>query len=434
MIKPIQILSDLISTTAHTVKVSGIVDNLDGTYTLSVDNTYYLHDFSKIIINSNNYTVKSFVLNKTLLISGAVLPSVDSFVLDSPLFVHGTPKKVNGELKLNQGQKYPFIWLLEFLDADYDDSYSSAINTTLDLNLFFLTDINFPDWDINQHYANAVEPMANEIDFIIKVFKKRRDLFGEFTSHKVTNHVNFGEYITNQGFDKQILTDQVSGSQLKIDLPYVVDVCESSSPIISICNPVSIYENNIFKEYVQAGGSFYYSTTAGGNAIQVIKNSLGFVLYTNTIPSGTSQDQPISDGTNTLNGGAISGITAQGNKAFTLKDDLGVTITPTILLDSITNFDMQIPSTVTCASATQITTDSAGNNLYNDTIASGGTNTRAITDGNITNSDGSITIPILAQGIEVLPDETYNIYVDGALESSTTSPTLKNETINIVWQ
>jgi hypothetical protein len=349
MIKPIQILSDVITTTAHTVNISSIVDNGDGTYTLTVDNTYYLHAKTKITINSVLYTIDSFVLNSTLVLSGVSVPTVDSFVLDAPTVVHGTPTKVNGEWQLNPDKKYPLIWILEFLKAGYDDKFTSAINATLDLNIFFLTDINYTDFDISQHQTNAIDPMANEIDFIIKVIKKRRDLFGEIEAHDVYGHANFGEYITNKGYDKQILTDQVSGCQLELSLPYVVDVCENSSVVVSICNPVSIYENAVFKEYVQAGGSFYYTTGA-------------------------------------------------------------------------------------CLDATDIIEDSATNVLYTNTIASGGSNTQTITDSTVDSSASGYSVNVLAQGSLVLPDTTYDVYVDGVLESTATIETLVNQTINITWQ
>ena len=281
MIKPIQILSDVISTTAHTVNISSIVDNGGGSYTLLVDNTYYLHNLSKLTIDSNDYRVKSFILNNTLVITGTVLPTVDVFILPSPIFVHGTPKKVSGELTTKQVKEYPLIWLLEFLDADYDDDFNSSITTVLDLNLFFLTDIHFENWDLTTHTTQAIDPMSNEIDFLIKIFQKRTDLFGEFTGHTVIDHVNFGEYITNQGYDKQILTDQVSGSQLKITLPYVVDVC-NDTVIVSNCLPVTITENSIFKELVPSGGSFNYNT--GSCADGVAENS--DATFQTNVPSG----------------------------------------------------------------------------------------------------------------------------------------------------
>lgn len=55
-------------------------------------------------------------------------------------------------------------------------------------------------------------------------------------------------------------------------------------------------------------------------------------------------------------------------------------------------------------------------------------------DATVENSDSSYSNTVASGGTLILPDETYNIYVDGVLESSITSPALKNETINIIWQ
>jgi len=348
MIRPIQILNDLIASTAHTLKVSQVVDNLDGTYTLDVNFTYYLNSQRTITINSVDYRIKSFVLNESITIIGTVLPVTTSFDIDSPRFLHGTPKKVNGEMINESTKEYPFIWLLEFLEADYDDNFNSAITVVLDLNLFFLTDVYQSNWDINAHYSQAIDPMANEIDFFIRTIQKRRDLFGEIEAHNVTNHVNFGEYIVNKGYDKKILSDNLSGSQLKMSLPYVVDVCIGDLPIISRCAPVSIYKDLVFEQFVPSGGRFDYSGATCLDATDIIKNSAGTTLYTNVIPSGDTNNQTILDST-------------------------------------------------------------------------------------VENSDSSFTDTVLAEGTIVLSDTTYEVYVDGNLESSTTLPSLVNQTINITW-
>jgi len=312
MILPIKILSDVISTTEHKLTISSVITNVDGTFTLYVDYTYYLNSQRSITIDGVVYRITDFALNESLTIKGSIIPTATEFTITPPVFKHGTPKKVDGEIANQNTKEYPFIWLLEFLDIDYNDRFEDAETITPDLNLFFLTDTYYQDWDIDKHYTEAIHPMLNEIDFFIRTIKKRRDLFGELESHTVTNHVNFGEYITNKGYDKQILNGQLSGCQLKIALPYVVDVC-NTMPIVSICNPVSIYENNVFKEYVQAGGSFYY-TTGGGDATQIIDDSNGNTLYTNVIPSGTTETQIINDSTVTNSDASYNAnILAEGN-------------------------------------------------------------------------------------------------------------------------
>ena len=313
MILPIQILNDVITTTEHKLTISNVITNIDGTFTLYVDYTYYLNSQRSVIIDGVTYRIKSFNLNESITVTGSIIPTATEFTIEPPVFKHGTPKKVDGEISNTNTKSYPFIWLLEFLDIDYNDRFEDTENVTPDLNLFFLTDTYYQNWDIDQHYTEAIHPMLNEIDFFIRTIKKRRDLFGELERHTVTNHVNFGEYITNKGYDQEILNGQLSGCQLKISLPYVVDVC-NTMPVVSICNPVSIYENNVFKEYVQAGGSFYYNSTGGGDATQIIEDSASNVLYTNVIPSGDTETQVITDATVTNSDASYNAnILAQGN-------------------------------------------------------------------------------------------------------------------------
>lgn len=59
-----------------------------------------------------------------------------------------------------------------------------------------------------------------------------------------------------------------------------------------------------------------------------------------------------------------------------------------------------------------------------------------IPDTDIENSSGSYTasLPSADPTAFVLPDTTYEVYVDGVLQGSSTAPTLENNTINIVWQ
>lgn len=52
----------------------------------------------------------------------------------------------------------------------------------------------------------------------------------------------------------------------------------------------------------------------------------------------------------------------------------------------------------------------------------------------VTNSDGTFTHSIPSGDTYILPDTTYNVYVDEILQNSITAPTLAATEINIVWQ
>ena len=55
----------------------------------------------------------------------------------------------------------------------------------------------------------------------------------------------------------------------------------------------------------------------------------------------------------------------------------------------------------------------------------------ACKEATVKNSDQSYTTTVASGGTLVLPDTTYNIYVNGSLNQSFDLPTLKDETINI---
>lgn len=78
-----------------------------------------------------------------------------------------------------------------------------------------------------------------------------------------------------------------------------------------------------------------------------IKDSNGNTLYVKIVSSGGAVVQTIQDGTNTLNGSSIAGISAEGTKSITLKDNLGATINPVILVNTKTNLELQISSSST---------------------------------------------------------------------------------------
>ena len=54
--------------------------------------------------------------------------------------------------------------------------------------------------------------------------------------------------------------------------------------------------------------------------------------------------------------------------------------------------------------------------------------------GTVENSDGSYTATVPSGGLLILPDTTYNVYLNGLLVGTETGITLADFDINIVWQ
>ena len=140
------------------------------------------------------------------------------------------------------------------------------------------------------------------------------------------------------------------------------------------CSPVQVFKDGILVATIPSGGVYEYVSDTYSYSII---NSVGGTLYSGTLNEDFTQ--------------------IIGDATATLKDSLGNVLSVTeILAEGVA--DIEAPD------ATIQNTDMT----YFDSLPSGSTNTIA--------------------------DTTYNIYVNSLLTQTTTIPSLKNETINIIWQ
>ena len=107
---------------------------------------------------------------------------------------------------------------------------------------------------------------------------------------------------------------------------------------------------------------------------------------------------------------------------FTIRDNSGICDLPMVGYD----FDQIVESG--CAGV-----DFYVNGLFIETLPSGSIYDYISTcaDATIENSDATYTANVASGGNLVLPDETYEIYVNGVFDSSVTLPTLGTNTLNI---
>ena len=258
-LKPIEIFIDTISSVAHRINISSVVSLGSNQYRLNTNNTLYLRPLKKVLIDGVEYVVDDFEINSYITVSatdGSDTPvTVDFFDIDAPLFLFGNPKMVSGELikRINNGNgSWPYIWLVEISNTSGTLDPAAAVTQTPSFNLFFLDSNDYENWSIQQHYDNDIYVMSNYINFVLSILKSRRDVYEtDSITYTTTNHVNFGDYIVDEGMNERILNDNVTGVQLQVDLPIIIQTCKDVSitancPIItetfngaSISSPVS---------------------------------------------------------------------------------------------------------------------------------------------------------------------------------------------------
>jgi len=248
-VNPINILKQVLESVTLTVTIDSVDALGSGSYKLNTKETYYLRTLKQVTIDGVDYQVTDFSINEFITVkalSGDVPVTASSFTIDQPLFVWGNPKMVSAELvkrTQNGTAIWPYLWAVEISNTQRNLDPAAAVTHTPSFNLFLLDSSNKEDWTISQHYDNAVYTLNNYIDSFISLLKSRRDLFDtDSISFTVTNHVNFGDYIVDEGMNELILNDQITGIQLEIDIPFTISTCKDVE-ITPNCTP-STYQNS----------------------------------------------------------------------------------------------------------------------------------------------------------------------------------------------
>tara|TARA_R100000656_G_scaffold106522_1_gene78630 strand:- start:128 stop:850 length:723 start_codon:yes stop_codon:yes gene_type:complete len=215
------------------------VHNITFTATETQFDTCKTHHVTKgnfITINGVPYKVKDFEINTWISVTGIVPLPFTQYTILPPNFFNGTPMQVQNVLaNIRQWRdKLPMVYLLEVIKEQRFNSRTDKLDRIADLRLFMLMSSNFEDWDVSQHYDLAIEPMDNFLDDFIYALRNNARV-GEFNEYETINRANFGVYISKP--DKRsgkyednitkLIDENVSGVELKIDLPITKDPCFS---------------------------------------------------------------------------------------------------------------------------------------------------------------------------------------------------------------
>ena len=192
---------------------------------LKVCNLMYIREQSKVKINNIEYTVKSVdEENKEITIAGIIPVNPGDYIQGGTVhYFHGTPIATANQLvQIQQVQnKTPLLYLLEVISDRFDEDPESSIDRESDMNLFFLDEANFKDWDTDQHYSGAIKPMSN-LATMFKEHLKTSIGIGVIDESTMSYHAKFGLSIRNEsGHLKNLFPETFSGVQLRIKIPFL---------------------------------------------------------------------------------------------------------------------------------------------------------------------------------------------------------------------
>ena len=217
-----KLLEPIFNSIYNVVTLDSVTDNLNGTFTLFTCNTKWVTIGSTLTIGLNTYIVKDLVCNESILVSGVAMPLVFSFEIALPFVFRGTIIATSEELNnINLSwNKFPMIYVHDIIVEKYSFDATSIVERESELNLYFLVDSDNQNWLTKDHYNYAISPMRNLLFAFIDALDTSISV-GLYSNGEVFNHAKFGVYFADKGHEKKIFNDDLSGTQLKITIPFL---------------------------------------------------------------------------------------------------------------------------------------------------------------------------------------------------------------------
>ena len=222
------ILSEIVASLSWDIPIINIVDNSDGTYDLEVCDTHHQSNNNcRITLDGKKYRIVGVETNEKIVIkevtSGSGPPNITTFPLAAPKFFHGTALDVGMEMVdiQNVKDKVPFVYMHERFTERYDVDRTSSIDRIANLRLFLMDQATIQKgWKTDEHYDNVIDAMQNLHRDLEEAFRKSKFIGKLEADYDGTSLVNFSIRITEEGADAQTLADQLSGFELRQQLPF----------------------------------------------------------------------------------------------------------------------------------------------------------------------------------------------------------------------
>lgn len=203
-------IEDIVAKMTPTVDIDSVVDNADGTQTLSICNTYWIRKYMILTIDGTDYEVLSFVNNVSVTISSSPLVTVDSFILTAPKYFHGTPIQANSEFFVlkEENDKYPCVYLVEAITETFYNEEDSREKDS-NVRIFFLDSFADRSDEVDAHYDNVIVPLIASKNYFVDLLNAESNILP--FDYTATNRVKVGVYTTDKGHERQFFSDALDG-------------------------------------------------------------------------------------------------------------------------------------------------------------------------------------------------------------------------------
>lgn len=219
------VLRDTIASMTFFIEVLTVVDNGDGTQTITCNDIYHAQTGFTVLINGNSYVINSFShTNESLTLLGdEPISEGDVFELYRPFFFYGTPIATNTEINqvADAFDKTPMFWLWENTKTRVLSEGSPA-DREVEVDLYGLTQT--PErqqvMQTDDLYAECVKPMKRLFERLIKTIEEETQTYAieDGQEYETENYAKFGVMARTKGAEKAIMFDNLSGVGCKMTL------------------------------------------------------------------------------------------------------------------------------------------------------------------------------------------------------------------------
>lgn len=227
------ILESVLDNMSRSINVLSVVDNLDGSYTLSTCNVKYLQKGFTQIIDEVEYVISDVNYDDNeITIVGSVSPPTGIFEAYAFKYYHGTITQTNNELGrvTNVSDKTPMIYLLERFSEEFNGDTLLAHERTADVRLFFLTQANYEDWVTNDYYEQSLRATRNLLDLFLHTLSSDPKFLRQF-AYKTTSNTRFGFESSEKGYVVNYFGDNLAGIECQFSFKIGFDLS-----CLEICN------------------------------------------------------------------------------------------------------------------------------------------------------------------------------------------------------
>lgn len=208
----VDFIENIVSLMTPTLDIDSVVDNGNGTQTLTIcKDIYWVRKYTTITIDGTDYEVSSFDKDaKTITIPSGTLVTASSFSLTAPYYFHGYPRQLNNQWLIErlESNKYPLVYLVETLTDNYYNEEDSR-EKDMNLRIFFLDSFTNKDDEVNAHYTNTIVPLKSMLNYFVELLNNDATLLP--FDYDVINRIEVGVYTTDQGNTQKIFSDSLDG-------------------------------------------------------------------------------------------------------------------------------------------------------------------------------------------------------------------------------